>query len=111
MSYSATDRDRYVMFQRKTVVIDDYGGEIATWADFAGEWVGISFGTGQERREAAQEAGSAPATFYALRNSLTASLSVTDRISYDGSFWDITSVVPSKERNVGVDVTAVRAAT
>lgn len=108
--YSASARNRQVVFQRATSTDDGYGGQIETWADYCTEWATVSFGTGQERREAAQQSASAPATFMVLANSLTRSISVTDRISFDGSVWDITSAVPSMERNVGIDITAIRSA-
>lgn len=106
----ASERNRLVIFQRATVTTDDFGGETQTWADYCQEWASVSFGTGQERREAAQEAGSVPATFQVLANSKTNALGVKDRISFDGGVWDITSNVPSREFNAGRDITAVRAA-
>ncbi len=107
---SASNRNRKVVFQRTGAPVDDgYTTQPGTWADYCTEWAAVSFGTGQERRTAAQESASAPATFSVLANSLTRTLSVTDRIVFDGSNWDITSVVPSRELNAGVDITAVRA--
>src|SRR3546814_3896582 len=72
--------------------------------------ISVNFGTGQERLEAAQYGASVSATFHVLRNSKTAALTVQDRISFEGAVWDITSAVPSREFNAGMDITAVRAA-
>ncbi len=67
----------------------------------------VKFGTGAERREAAQESASAPATFRVLRTDLTAVVTPKDRIVFDSSYWDITSAVPLGF-NEGVEITAVR---
>src|SRR3546814_10196991 len=88
---------------------DLYGHGEKTWTDYCTEWAAVNFGTGQERREAAQESASVSATFHVLRNSKTAALTVQDRISFEGAVWDITSAVPSREFNAGMDITAVRA--
>ena len=106
----AGPRNRRLVFQRKTVIIDDYGGEIETWTDYAIIWGGVVWGTGAERREAAQLSASQPATFRVLADSDTLALSVQDRISLAGGLWNITSVVPLG-LNEGVEVTAVRVAT
>lgn len=106
----AGPRNRKLVFQRKTVIIDDYGEEIATWTDYAIVWAGVIWGTGAERREAAQLSASQPATFRVLADSETLALSVEDRISFAGGLWNITSVVPLG-LNEGLEVTAVRVAT
>jgi len=106
--YSASARTQYVIFERATVAVNEYGEEIKSWAVLAEEWACVVFGTGQERREAAQAFATAPATFHVLRNENTSDLRVTDRINFDGAMWNIASVVPSQRRNVGVDITAVR---
>src|SRR3546814_5908084 len=76
---------------------DLYGHGEKTWTDYCTEWAAVNFGTGQERREAAQESASVSATFHVLRNSKTAALTVQDRISFEGAVWDITSAVRSEE--------------
>lgn len=96
------------MFQRFTATTDDYGDEVETWADYAEAWARVVHGSGQERRQAAQEAASVTATFYVLRNPLTAALTPKDRIEWEGS-WDIVSAVPSLEFNKEMEVTATRA--
>lgn len=90
---------------------DEYGGEIETWTEYCHPWACVNFGSGAERREAAQLAASASATFSVLRNAATAAVSVEDRIQFDGAIWEIGSVVPSREYNVGIDITAIRSAT
>jgi head-tail adaptor len=100
-------RNRKVTFERHGEPFDDgYTTLPGEWEPYCTEWAAVTFGTGQERRAAAQEQASNTATFQVLRNSKTAALLPTDRINYEG-FWDITSIVPSKDWNAGVDVTAV----
>jgi SPP1 family predicted phage head-tail adaptor len=110
MGTPAGDRNRKIVFQRFTATKDGFGGQVETWTDYCTEWAAVSFGTGAERREASQKVASLPATFQVLRNSKTGDLKVEDRISFDGGLWEITSVVPSRQLNAGMDITAVRRA-
>jgi SPP1 family predicted phage head-tail adaptor len=107
---NSRERNRKVLFQRDTPTTDDYGGEVSAWKDLGSEWAKVTFGTGQERRAAAQEQATLTATFEVPRNSKTATLTPKDRIQLDGSVWDITSVVPSRTFNAGIDVTGTKAA-
>lgn len=109
MSLNAGDRNRLVVFQRATVTTDAMGGEVKTWGNYVSAYADVSYGTGQERRAAVQEGGSQAATLRVLRNALTAALLITDRASFDGGLWDLTSIVPLGV-NEGIEFTAVRAA-
>jgi SPP1 family predicted phage head-tail adaptor len=107
----AGPRNRKVTFERQGEPFDDgYTTQPGEWGPYCTEWAAVTFGTGQERRAAAQEQASNSATFQVLRNAKTAALLPTDRINLDGQFYDITSIVPSRELNAGVDVTGVWAA-
>jgi SPP1 family predicted phage head-tail adaptor len=101
------NRPHLITFQRSITTTDDYGGQVATWTTLCRAYASVSFGTGQERREAAQESASAPATFRVLYNGSTANLRPTDRIQYLGSAWDITSIA-MLGLNEGVEVVAIR---
>lgn len=106
---TAGKRNRRVLIERYTATTDDYGAEVQTFAAYADTFAEVLFGTGQERREAAQEVGAQPATFIVLSNPKTAAVTVRDRIVFDGANWDITSNVPvglNRERHI----TAVRSA-
>lgn len=70
----------------------------------------IIFGTGQERRQAAQETASVPATFSMRRDSVTQTLTPADRLRYDDADWDISSIVPSRKYDAVLDITATRRA-
>jgi SPP1 family predicted phage head-tail adaptor len=102
-------RDR-ITLQRKTVTPDDFGGEIETWQDLGKRWAWIIYGTGQERRAAAQVNASVHATFNVPRDSLTRTLHADDRISFDGSYWNITGSPVRSLALDGMEVVAVRAA-
>lgn len=104
----AGDLKYRITIQRITSTTDPLGGETKEWADLASCYAAITFGTGKERRQAAQETASAPATFHIRRNSTTATLTPADRVSFDGSDWDIISAVPSREFRADIDITAVR---
>lgn len=88
------NRNRLITFERATNVDDDYGGETPTWAPYAQAYAEVLFGTGQERREAAQETGSQAATFKCLWSPTLDGVKLTDRIQFDAGAWDITSRAP-----------------
>lgn len=91
---TAGKRNRRITIERAVVVTDDYGGETSTWANHTEAWAEVLFGTGQERRGAAQEAGSQAATFIVLWTPILAALKLTDRIQAFGVAWDIQSIAP-----------------
>jgi SPP1 family predicted phage head-tail adaptor len=93
-------RDQLITIERGTVTVDDYGGETPTWATLATAWAQVRRGTGQERREASQEAGSQAATFVTDWNPTLEVVQVTDRIIYRGDTWDITDVAPDGNREI-----------
>lgn len=97
-----------VVIQRYTTATLPTGEETKDWTDFARTSAAITFGTGKERRQAAQETASAPATFHIRRTIKTATITPADRLVFDGSEWEIVSAVPSKVFGEGVDITAVR---
>jgi SPP1 family predicted phage head-tail adaptor len=91
---AASQRTELIVFQRATVTTDDYGQEIETWTDYATRRARVRFGTAQEKREAAQESASQTATFECVRSAELDAVTLKDRISYDGSDWDITERAP-----------------
>jgi head-tail adaptor len=97
-----------VQVQRATVTRNGFNEEVETWAKLCDAYAEIKFGTGAERREAAQERATAPATFIVPDTPLTRTLTPRDRISSNG-IWEITSAVPGGF-NDRIEVTAVRKA-
>lgn len=99
-----------ITFQRVSVSTDDHGGETESWTTYASAWAEVHFGSGQERRAAAQEAATQSAGFVVLANTQTLALTPMDRIGgYLGSDWDIVSIFPAPRAGT-VEITAVRKA-
>jgi SPP1 family predicted phage head-tail adaptor len=109
LDIKAGARDRRISFERATITKDAMNADVETWSHYADAWASVSYGTGQERRSAAQEAASLPATFRVRWSPVLAEITAGDRLTFMGAPWDITSVVPYG-RNEGIDITAVRAA-
>jgi SPP1 family predicted phage head-tail adaptor len=101
-------RDQLITFQRATVAsTNDYGETVeGTPTDYATAWAQVRRGTGQERREASQEAGSQAATFVTDWNPTLEAVEITDRIIYRGDTWDIVDCAP--DGNSEIQFTAVR---
>ena len=106
MPLPAGKRDQLIGFERATVVADEYGSEVPTWAEIAQRWAAVNYGRGDERREAAREGGVQPATFIVLADEVTETLTVTDRIAFGGT-WNITGRVPRGRAEI--EITAVKA--
>lgn len=101
--------ERIVIEEAGAPTTDAHGGEEAAWAELCREWAQVSWGTGLERREAAQTQASVPATFRVLKNARTSAVRPgTHRLRFQDAAWDITSAVPLG--TAGIEITAVRAA-
>lgn len=87
-------REALVTFETGTATTDDHGGETKTWATITTAYARIRYGTGQERREAAQERQIQAATFECDWNPTLAGVAVTDRITFEDETWDITNKAP-----------------
>ncbi len=81
--------DTPITFQRATASQDGAGEETLTWADLAKRDAKVFYGRGNERRQAAMEQGEQPATFQVLNDEVTRTVTLEDRIVYDGGDWDI----------------------
>lgn len=86
-------RPHLVTIQRATVTLGTLGGETRSWSTHATGWARVRYGTGQERREAAQENASVSATFEFDWNPTLAAVKTLDRLSVFDTVWDIASVV------------------
>lgn len=106
---SRKKRGDLVTFQRATVTQDAYGEEISTWATLSQEHAQVFYGRGDERRQAAMEQGEQAATFQVPSNTNTRSVTLKDRISFDGSLWDIESKALDTPNRRKVEFTATRA--
>lgn len=100
------ERPHLVIVQRATASEDDYGGETLTWHTLTTGWARVRYGTGQERREAAQENAQQSASFEFDWTPLLASVKPTDRLYVFDTVWDVASAVIISG-NVEVHITAV----
>lgn len=100
-------RDRLITIERDTGTSEDTFGAITSgWTSYATAWAEVIYGTGTERRESASEGTDQPATFRVLAETETLAVTTADRISFDGSIWDIHNV--SRLGRDGVEYTAMR---
>jgi head-tail adaptor len=90
----ASLRTELVVFERATPTETVHGGETLVWATYASRRARVRFGTAQEKREAAQEGGVQSATFECVRSAPLDAVTLEDRITYDGSAWDIVERAP-----------------
>jgi SPP1 family predicted phage head-tail adaptor len=92
-----------IAIERATTTTDDYGGEIEAWATHTEAFAEVLFGSGQERREAAQESAAQTATFIVPWTPKLGAVTVKDHILAMGGTWDITSSVTigqNKEQHI-----------
>lgn len=106
----AGERTTLVAFEHGTAATDDYGGETLTWASVASVAAKVLYGTGQERRQAAQEAAQQAATIMVNWTPTLASVVPKDRASFDGFQWDITAPPARVGLNDELHFTVVRSA-
>ena len=104
-------RQHLIVIERASRIDDGYT-QTLDWenaTEVARPWVSGEYGCGAERREAAQERADQTATFKADWNPTLEGVVPTDRLTFDGAAWDITSAVTvglNRERHL----TAVRSA-
>lgn len=86
-------RPHLVIIQRAVTSTGSLGGQTRTWHESARGWARVSYGPGQERREAAQENASVAATFEFDWSPAIAGTLPTDRLYVFDTVWDIASAV------------------
>ena len=99
-----------VTFERGTVTTDDAGGETLTWDPLAIVSAKVMYGTGQERRQAAQERTEQAATVMVRFTPTLASVTAKDRITFGGANWDIASPPAVIAINHELHFTVIRSA-
>lgn len=97
----AGKRDRKVTFYPRAVVSDGLGVERETDGAPIVAWAYVRFGTGTERREAAQAGSQQTATFRVLSSARLRQADERWEIEYLGARWGIASIVPV---GVGEDI-------
>jgi SPP1 family predicted phage head-tail adaptor len=107
----AGERTTVVTFEHGTSATDDYGGETLTWASRSAEaWAKVLYGTGQERRQAAQESADQAATVMVNWTPTLGGVVPKDRATFDGFAWDITAPPARVGLNDELHFTVVRSA-
>ena len=108
MSLQAGDLTTVATFERGTAATDDYGGEALTWATLTTARAKVLYGTGAERRQAAQERTDQAVTIMVRWTPTLATVTTKDRATFDGIEWDITSPPARVGLNDELHFTAVR---
>lgn len=111
---AAGERTTVVRFQAGTPVGDDYTSEASiNWAALTLDVevaAKVLYGTGQERREAAQEGSQQAATIMVNWTPTLAGVIAKDRAVFDNLEWDITSPPARVGLNDELHFTVVREA-
>lgn len=102
----AGERDHLVTIQRATTSESESGHGEPTWSTITTGWARLSWGSGQERRDAAQEAASQAITAEFDWTPTLAAVKATDRMLLFDVAWDITSRIITSH-NQEVHITAV----
>ena len=95
--------DKRITFQKKTKTLDEWGGDIFTWSDIGlPVWARKRPLRGREL-VAAQAAQSEATDMYYCR--YKSDLTSADRISFNGKYYDIQSIIDIDEKNVELEIT------
>lgn len=100
---TASQRTERIAFIAASTSTNDYNETVESWASpttLATRNARVRFGTGQEKREAAQEAASQTASFECHRSLDLDAIPMTARIGFDGSQWDITERAPLDRKTI-----------
>jgi SPP1 family predicted phage head-tail adaptor len=104
----AGERTTVAAFEHATASADEYGGETLTWGHLATVAAKVLYGTGAERRQAAQEEAQQAATVLVNWTPTLSAVVAKDRVSFDGFAWDITSPPARVGLNDELHFTVVR---
>lgn len=97
--------DRRLTLRRKTTTTDEFGAEIATWADVATVWASKQDVSDGERVRAQQVGARITTRFQVRWGSVTKTISAEDQVVCEGVLYEVTA---RKEigRREGVEITA-----
>lgn len=114
MTIPAGERTTPVSFQAGTPQGDDYTSEASIdWATLTLDvsvMAKVLYGTGAERRQAAQESAQQAATVMVNWTPTLAAVVAKNRAVFDGADWDITSPPARVGLNDELHITVVRSA-
>lgn len=101
------DKPHLIFIQRQAAGSDDgYTTSAGAWAEHARAWARLRYGSGAERREAAQERSAQTATFECDWSPELEAVRMSDRIVCFDTAWDISSKAITGNRRE-VHLTAV----
>lgn len=99
--------DRRITIQRATVERNDLNEPIETWGTLATRWAKRMDASAGEAYKA-QEVGAEITTRFTVRHdSVTSTVTPTDRIAYEGRLYNITAAREVKQRNRWIEIDAV----
>lgn len=88
----AGQRDKLITFLSPITSTNDHGDTVeGGTAEIVQARARVRYGTGAERRDAAQKQATMVATFECNWTPMLATVTETNKISFDGWTWDITS--------------------
>jgi head-tail adaptor len=106
----AGKRDKLIRILQVGAPVDDgYTTHPGEHVEFTRAWAEVRFGTGEERRQAAQEHASIPATFVILATPKTRQVTPEYKVRFMDADWDISSSIPGRDASEW-QITATRSA-
>jgi SPP1 family predicted phage head-tail adaptor len=93
-----------IKFQSLTLAIDDTGGQVETWADFAEVWASIEPKLDRERYFAQRNE---PLYSHKIRLRYLAGLKASMRILFDGRIFEVKGVINEEEIKDWIEIRAM----
>ena len=105
MALSAGKMDRKIVLQRFTETFDSYNESVKTWATLATRWASYEPISDGERFRASETAATLSARFVIRYSSAVATLNPKNRLTFDGTTYEILHVKELGRRE-GLEITA-----
>lgn len=99
--------DRRITLERYGITYNADNEPIEGWAELGKRWASKEDVSDGEKVRAAQVGASVSTRFRVRYDSLTSTLTATDRITYDGQTYEIQGT-KELDRRVGIEITASR---
>lgn len=94
--------DRLITIQRKLTTKNSTGNESESYYDLINLWSSMRAYTGTEKTESSEIVASG---FYVFKSRYSNNVKPKDRISYNGNYYDIVSVIELGRKD-GLEITA-----
>lgn len=103
--------DRRIAIQRATVADDGFSSAgTETWSDLVSLWCHVTPISDGERWRSGQVGVQSTHRFTIRHSTISAGITVSDRVIYQGRIYEINGVKPSEDRNRFVEITATAGA-